>query len=90
MPADRAGVAEDGSGPDGGAGTIRGGWVGAAVDHGGVDFDSGGEAVDNETAGFLFEGLEKVSGLGEFFVGAVDGGGELAFELSCCSEHVFF
>lgn len=90
LEADGAGVAEDGSGADRGAGAVRGGGVRAAVDHGGVDFDAGGEAVDDEATGFLLENLEKVSGLGEFLVGGVDGGGELALKTVCGGDHILF
>ena len=80
LPADGADPAEDGGGADGRAAAVAGGWVGAAVDDALADLDAGGEAIADETAGAAFSGGEERGGGGEVGVGAVDGGGELAFE----------
>ena len=50
------------------------------MDHGVCDFDSRGECVEDEAAGFLLEDLDEFSIGGEIVFVAEDGGGEMAGE----------
>ena len=67
LPSDGAAEAEDGHGSDGGAAAVRGGRKGAAVDHAATHFDAGGEAVEDEAACTLLEGVDE-SGVGGDFL----------------------
>ena len=45
-----------------------------------ADFDAGGESVEDEAAGFLFEDVDEFAVGGEVVFIAEDGGGEVAGE----------
>jgi hypothetical protein len=77
---DGADEAVDAVGADGGEEAVGGGGVGAAVVHGGAGFDAGAEAVEDNAADFAFEDADEGSEVFEVLPGAVEGGGELAFE----------
>ncbi len=88
LEADGAGEAVDGEAADGSEAGVGGGWIGAAVDHGVGDFDAGGESVEDEAAGFLFEDLDEFTVGGEVVFVAEDGGGEMAVEGACGAQIV--
>ena len=58
------------------------------MNHRGADLYAGGEAIDDEASCFLFKDGQKVSGLGDFSIGAVNGGGELSFQFLGGGNHV--
>src|SRR5690348_7394597 len=59
---------------------VRRGGIWATVDHGVADFHSGGEAIKDDAADLGFQNLNEVAIVGQVLVGAVNGGGEVAFE----------
>src|SRR4051812_23912049 len=79
----------DGGGADAGGSAVRGGGVGAAVDHGVGDFDAGGPAVHQEAADLGLEDVDEVGVVGEVGVGGVEGGGEVALEVPGGGEEFF-
>ena len=88
LKTDRTGKAVDGEASDGGKARVGGGRVRSAMHHGVGDFDAGGESVEDEAAGFLFEDLDQLSVRGEVFVVAEDGCGEVAVEGASGAKHV--
>src|SRR5690348_7746479 len=50
------------------------------MDHGVTDFDSGGEAIEDQAAGFLLEDLDEFAVGGKVGFIAKDGCGQVAFE----------
>ena len=64
----------DSGGADAGGSGVGAGRVGAAVLHGGIYFNSGGEAVGDDSAGESDHGGENCFDRFEIGIGEVDGG----------------
>src|SRR5690349_19529145 len=80
LVADGAHEALDGAGADRSGAAIAGGGEGATMHDGMSDFDTGGEAVDDEATGLFFQKRQQVTVMIPFGAFDLQGGGELAFE----------
>ena len=80
LKADGSREAKNGLRANGGGAAVGARGVGPAVDHGVTDFNAGGIAVENDAADLVSQNLEQVGKFDQVFLGAVNGGGEMAVE----------
>lgn len=85
---DRARPAVDARSADASEVAVAGSGVGATMVHRRADFDAGGEAIENEAPDLLFEHADQRREVDEILIGAVNHGGELAFEAVRKTKHV--
>src|ERR1700739_2350149 len=89
LEADGAGEAIDCKAADRWEARVGGGWIRTAVNHGVGDFDAGGESVEDEAAGFLFEDVDEFAIGGEIVFVSENGRRQVAVESVCGAQVVF-